>query len=62
MVENEKNPTQLTEEDLFIVDQIFIACVAIYYHCMETYKTPKAYAQQYLVKKFKSKKYSQPEE
>jgi len=36
MVENEKNPTQLTEEDLFIVDQIFIACVAIYYHCMET--------------------------
>ena len=54
VVESEKNPSQLTEEDLRIIDQVFIACATKYYHYMETYKTPKIYAEKYLIKAFKS--------
>ena len=54
MVEKTKNPSQLTGEDRSIIDQICIACAALFYHTMEKYRTPKEFAQKVLLKMFRS--------
>ena len=56
MHENAKNPSQLTDEDVGIVDELYVGCVAVMLHIIQKYRTPKRYVQEFMLKTIASDK------
>jgi len=54
--ENAKNPSQLTDEDVGIVDELYVGCVAVMLHIIQKYRTPKRYVQESVLKTITSDK------
>jgi hypothetical protein len=56
VIEKTKNPSQLTEEDKSIIDQIYVRAIVSFREIMTKYRTPLEYVQKYVLKTIRSDK------
>jgi len=54
--EDTKNPSQLTDEDRNIVDELYAGCIVVMFRIMQKYRTPKRYVQESVLKTIASDK------
>jgi hypothetical protein len=56
VVEKTKNPSELTEEDNSIIEQIYVQALVTFHDIITKYRTPLEYVQKYVLKTLKSDK------